>query len=93
MFQDIKMFKMEKLPPKSGIEEFLIHCLKICWTMVLQTPPMRFVYPERGSKFDDKIHQLFYDSKSSATKMISHAVHPALYHGETLMHPASVMLL
>ena len=61
--------------------------------MVIQTPSMKFEYPKPGTKFDER-HQTigYFDGKPAPGMIIEYVVYPALYHGETLMYQASVIL-
>ena len=91
--QELKLVKTEALSKSPGIEEFLIACLTICWKMVIQTPSMKFEYPKPGTQFDERKQTIGnFDSRPAPGMIIEYVVHPALYHGETLMYPASVIL-
>ena len=76
------------------VQTFARACLDISWKMVLQSPPMTYEFPERGTKYDARQHELNFGSKSHDVPNVAVdcVVFPALKHGEKRMSKAKVML-
>ena len=88
---------------KRELRECQTEYLKICWKMVLQNPPLKFVFPKAKSKFNPTEQATNGDDSmpvpehlrakiSDENTVVSHSIHPALYHDNYVLVRANVVL-
>ena len=95
--QSCQRANYEQLIRYTGFFTFVAKALKLSWKMIIQQPPMSFVYePQPMEVFDSTKHKATHHAMvdpKEAEVLVDYFVHPALVYDDTIMKRARVVCI